>query len=114
MGTSLAGCWNALRVEVAADDGDGPLALPAARAGEGIDAMQKALTCQREAARFQYLDVTIRALPEGDMRRATWQNLDQFSTVWVSCCPSADCRFANDEFAEVAARYFALPSPACA
>jgi hypothetical protein len=71
------------------------------------------LTCLRENARFQQLDVALRALPAGDMRRATWMNLDKFSTTWVSVWPSADCRVSNAEFVEITARYFGMPSPAC-
>eukprot|EP00973_Karenia_brevis_P049918 6931899-Karenia_brevis.AAC.1 len=47
------------------------------------------------------------------MRRAAWTNLDAFSTTWVSCWPSADCRVSNAELGEIAARYFGLPSPSC-
>ena len=48
------------------------------------------------------------------MRRAAWTNLDKFGTTWVTAWPSVDCRLSNAEFGEVVARYFGLPSPACA
>ena len=46
--------------------------------------------------------------------RAAWQNLDRFSTTWVSAWPSPDCRVTSSEFSEIACRYFGVPSPACA
>ena len=47
------------------------------------------------------------------MRRLSWLNLDKFSTVWIAAWPSHKVAFSNAEFAEVTARYFGLPSPAC-
>ena len=40
--------------------------------------------------------------------------MDRFSTTWVAAWPSPDCRVSNVEFREISARYFGLPSPACA
>ena len=48
------------------------------------------------------------------MRRAAWVNADKFSTTWVAAWPSPDCRVSTAEFSEIAARYFGMPSPACA
>ena len=76
--------------------------------------MQRALTEQREQARFQRLDAAVRRLPAGDIRRTTWLSLDRFSTVWVSAWPSRDAYLSNPEFGEISSAYFALPSPCCA
>ncbi len=69
---------------------------------------------QCEAERLRVLDLAVRLLPVGDMRRVAWLNLDPFSTVWVSSWPTTDCYLSNNELVEIAARYFGLPSPACA
>ena len=56
----------------------------------------------------------IRALDTGDPQRAAWRNCDPFSTKWVTCLPTRDGYLDDAEFGEVAARYYGLPSPACA
>ena len=110
--------WFLMQIEVGAlgvEEPDGPLLFrPAAAAGAGHDKVQRDLTRVRERVRFQKLDVDVRALPASDMRRLSWLNLDKFSTVWVAAWPSHEVAFSNAEFAEVTARYFGLPSPACA
>ena len=83
-------------------------------AGAGRANVQRELTSYREIARYRRLDVSIRALPADDVRRTAWVNMDRFSTTWVSTLPTSDCRVTNAEFVEIAARYFGLPSPACA
>ena len=107
-----------MQIEVGAlsvEEPDGPLLFrPAAAAGASNDKVQRDLTRVRERVRFQKLDVDVRALPASDMRRLSWLNLDKFSTVWVAAWPSHEVAFSNAEFAEVTARYFGLPSPACA
>lgn len=112
VGQVLAKCWLALQAEVGEVE-EGPLAEPVEGAGREVAKLQRALTRQRETVRFQRLDVQLRELPPADMRRATWQNLNKTSTVWVTCWPCEDALLDNAEFAEVAARYFALPSIAC-
>jgi len=112
LGLSLAAAWHSMQQEVGADS-EGPLQQPVANAGHGTTKLQKALTDQREKVRFQQLDAEIRQLPPGDVRRMTWLSLDKFSTVWVSAWPTRDTYLSNPEFGEVAASYFALPSPAC-
>jgi hypothetical protein len=82
-------------------------------AGQDFPKLQKAITKQRELAKFQQLDVEIRALPNDDMRRAAWLNLNSFSTTWVSAWPDRDAFLSNAEFGEVSTFYFGLPSPAC-
>eukprot|EP00973_Karenia_brevis_P005671 774339-Karenia_brevis.AAC.1 len=107
----LRDTWQGLQAEVG--ERAGMLNEPARGAGRGSQSVQRDLTQLREGARFQRLDVALRALPGGDMRRAAWTNLDGFSTTWVSVWPCRACRLNNREFAEVAARYCGLPSPAC-
>ena len=92
---------------------DGPLSAPVTGAGAGHRKLQRALTTQRETVRQQHLDVAIRALPEDDMRRAAWVNLDRFSTTWVPVWPHDEAYLSNAEFLEVTATYFGLRSPAC-
>ena len=111
MAAAIAAAWAQMQQEVG--DSDGPLAIPADMAGEGQEKMQKALTRQRELAKFQHLDVDIRALQADDMRKRAWTNLDKFSTVWVTAWPDRDAYMSNAEFAEVASFYFGMPSPAC-
>ena len=48
------------------------------------------------------------------MRLTSWLNSDKFSTVWLTALPNKTDRLTNAEFAEVAARYYGAPSPACA
>eukprot|EP00973_Karenia_brevis_P023546 3242414-Karenia_brevis.AAC.1 len=72
--------WRGLQAEVG--DDAGMLSTPARGAGHQSSQVQRDLTRQRERARFQRLDVAVRALPEGDMRRAAWTNVDAFSTTW--------------------------------
>lgn len=93
---------------------DGPLSASAARAGIGIDKLQKDITQQREMKRFEALDVQLRALPdEEDMRRTAWLNLDCNSTVWMTAWPTKETYLSNPEFEEVSSFYFGMPSPAC-
>ena len=70
--------------------------------------LQKALTAEREAARFQRLDVAIRAPPFGDMRQAAWTNLDRYSTSWIPPWPKNHSYVSNTEFGEVATFYYGL------
>ena len=88
----------------------GALREPPEALGQDVLHFQRELTGLREAARFQQLDVALRALPVEDMRRATWLNLDRFSITWVSVWPAGDCRVTNSQFAEIAARYSAFPA----
>ena len=114
---ALRSSWRVMQLEVGAIDShseDGNLLWkPAVAAGSGHDKVQRDLTRARERARFVKLDLAARALPSTDMRRLSWLNLDKFSTVWVAAWPSHEVAFSNAEFAEVTARYFGLPSPAC-
>ena len=112
LGAALQTHWAVLQREIGVEP-DGVLRTPAAGAGAGVDKLQRTLTRQREARRFQTLDVVMRQLPQADMRRHTWLNLDSFSTVWVTCWPQTELYMSNAEFGEVAARYMGLPSPAC-
>jgi hypothetical protein len=89
------------------------LSAPLISAGAAVPKLQKAITQQREMARQQRLDVLIRALPDDDMRRAAWNNVDKFSTTWVAAWPDRDAYLSNAEFLETTATYFGLPSPAC-
>ena len=87
---ALRAAWRALQAEVGENDADGPLRASVEAAGYGFQKLQKALTAEREAARFQALGVEIRALQASDMRRNAWLNLDRFSTVWITALPAAD------------------------
>ena len=102
----------ALRAEEGADPG-GVLRPVCPGAGAGVHKVQGAITAQPEKTRFNAFDAMIRALPEAHPQRATWTNLDRFSTTWVSCWPSKDAYLTNGEFGEAAARYLGLPSQAC-
>jgi hypothetical protein len=95
------------------DEPDGVLRIDASGAGGTSTNLQRDITRQREAVRFQALDVQIRALPAADVRRACWLNLDSFSTAWVSSWPKPELHLSNAEFFEVVARYLGLGSPAC-
>ena len=59
---------------------DGPLAAPAALAGEGCgEQLQKLLTEQREAAALQAVEDAMRALELRDARRVTFFEPDRFT-----------------------------------
>ena len=105
--------WQFLQAEVGnyAEDTFQDIFTKAAQRRTGV---QHAITVWREKARFQALDVEIRALPSADFRKSAWINTDKFSTVWVSAWPSEDFQFSNPEFREVSTFYYGLPSPACA
>jgi hypothetical protein len=115
-GGRLAGelrfAWEGMQAEIG--EPAGALRESVRAAGRGVARVQRELTGLREAARFQRLDVSIRALPSGDMRQMAWLNLDRFCTTWVAAWPSPESRLSNAEFVEVAARYFGMASPACA
>ena len=89
---ALRTSWNGLRSEL--PDLPGALGDDACDAGRDSHNLQRELTAFREAKRFQQLDVAIRALPLGDMRRAAWTNTDRFSTTWVAAWPSPECRLS--------------------
>jgi len=95
------------------DSAGGSLGDVVEEAVAGKQSVQKAITRWRERARFQAVDVAIRALPPRDVRKAAWVNADRFSTVWVSAWPNEEFQFSNPEFREVTTWYFGLPSPAC-
>ena len=108
---ALCTAWNGLRAEL--PDCPGTLQHGVEGAGQQCLHLQRELTALRETARFRHLDAALRALPTDDIRRATWLNLDRFSTTWVSAWPSPDCRVSSAEFSEIVSRYFGVPSPAC-
>ncbi len=112
LGRSFGAAWVSMQHEVGPDS-EGPLQRPVVAAGMGVSKLQRALTEQREGVRFLHLDAALRRLPVDDVRRITWLSLDKFSTVWVTAWPTHDAYLSNPEFGEVAATYFALPSPAC-
>lgn len=112
LGTSLAWNWAFMQREVG-DRPDGVLQVNAAGAGGMSKNLQGDITLQREAVRFQALDVRIRALPANDVRRVCWLSLDSFSTAWVSSWPKQELYMSNAEFFEVSTRYLGLGSLAC-
>ena len=112
LGAALRGSWDDLRSEL--PDTPGVLRCAAEAADAGCTNLRRDFTKLRETSRFNTLDVSIRALPYDDIRRAAWVNCDRFSTTWVSVWPSAECRVSHAEFVEIAARYYGLASPACA
>ena len=60
------------------------------------------------------LNAAIRLLPGDDFRLLAWCNVNKTSTVWLTALPTEEDRLTCAEFAEVAARYYGAPSPACA
>ena len=104
----------------------GLLAQPPAKAGlieDGgcgvptrplLGGLQGAVTKEIEKFDARELDSKIRALAPDDFRRTAYLNLNATSRVWLSVLPDYDNALTNAEFAEVSARYFGAPSPACA
>ncbi|MEC8422754.1 MAG: hypothetical protein VX000_03190, partial [Myxococcota bacterium] len=76
--------------------------------------LQHLVTEQVEKHARSSLDARIRRLPADDMRLVAWLNTNKTSTVWLNALPTEDDRLTCNEFAEVAARYYGMPSPACA
>ena len=70
-----------MQTEVGEQRSGAVLECPAADAGRRSHRVQAALTHACERHRFQQLDVEIRALPAGDIRRAAWLNVDPYGTV---------------------------------
>jgi len=81
LGDAFAAAWRQLQAEVGEQPRGYLLGCPVAEAGRTCSRVQGALTAIRERNRFQRLDVDVRALPHGDVRRAAWLNLDCFGTV---------------------------------
>ena len=77
LGRALAATWAQLQADLGREP-DGVLRPNADGAGSGVSHMQRAITFQREADRFQALDVAARALPASDVRRQAWIHLDSF------------------------------------
>ena len=75
----LLDLWASFQSEVG-DAMGGPLYGVVTHAGAGINKLQGRRTKHREQKRLSELDVTVRALPEEDMRRITWLNLDKKKT----------------------------------
>ena len=98
---SLVTHWTAMSREVA-NDAQGPLLQPVQTARADVTKLQHSFTMQRGRVRFQALDVHIRALPDEDIRRAAWVNLDRFATAWVTAVPCNDAFISNTEFQEIA------------
>ena len=78
-----------------------------------VGGMQHALSEQIEKYRRGVLDRDLRELAPSDFRRIAWLNCNATSRVWLVVLPDRDNELTNPEFAEVAARYFGAPSPAC-
>ena len=122
LATEFRDAWSSLRDEVGRPT-QGALGAPPESAGlmfqEGNAAQSIAkplrqVTIEREKSEFDKLDATIRRLPSDDMRRTAWLNVDKTATVWLNALPNSSDRLNNNEFAEVSARYYGMPSPACA
>ena len=79
-----------------------------------LGGLQGAVTKEIEKFDARVLDSKIRALAPDDFRRTAYLNLNATSRVWLSVLPDYDNALTNAEFAEVSARYFGAPSPACA
>ena len=112
--------WAELQQEVGAEGRGagagalaGPLNMNVEAASVGVAKAQRAITRQCEQKKLKSLDARVHALPPADMRRAAWLNVDRNSTVWVTAWPTRNGYLSNPEFAEVATRYFGVPSPAC-
>ena len=73
---------------------------------------QHTLTLAVERHAFRTLDAEFRALPNDHRERWLWQALDESSRGWLLTLPDSIGRLESRELAEVAARYFFLPSPA--
>ena len=114
IGNAFAETWQLLREEVGERPQGCILSRAAAVAGRGGHRIQAALTSVRERCRHQQLDVELRALPEADVERTAWLNVDRYGTVWIRAWPSNEMWCSDCEFLEIACRYFGLPSPACA
>ena len=78
-----------------------------------VGGMQHALSEQIEKYRRGVLDRDLRELAPSDFRRIAWLSCNATSSVWLVVLPDRDNELTNPEFAEVAARYFGAPSPAC-
>ena len=105
--------WSVMQTRVGEPLPGTVLAASASKAGENHGRIRNLLTRAVERAACQHVDVTIRALPHADPRRAAWVNVDRYSTAWVACCPTTDLAVTNAELVEIATRYLGLPSPAC-
>ena len=120
------GVMESLRVTDVDDPALGLLRRPAASAGlaltpvaKGVPLayalnLQSALTRAREAALLVALKRDVEALsgPGLDRRAASLLCTDRFSGQYLLCAASR-IPLKNDEYAEIAANYVGLPSPAC-
>ena len=120
------GVMESLRVTDVDDPALGLLRRPAASAGLALTAaakgvpltyaqnLQSDLTRAYEAALLVELKRDAAALPgpELDRRAASLEVVDRFSGQFLLCAPSR-IPLKNDEYAEIAANYAGLPSPAC-
>ena len=120
------GVMESLRVTDVDDPALGLLRRPAASAGLALTAaakgvpltyaqnLQSDLTRAYEAALLVGLKRDAAALPgpELDRRAASLEVVDRFSGQFLLCAPSR-IPLKNDEYAEIAANYAGLPSPAC-
>ena len=123
LATEFRDSWGLLRGEMG-NPTIGALGAPAESAGllfeedrgatASVPKPLRQVTVEREKAEFEKLDAAILRLPSDDMRRLAWLNVDKTSAVWLNALPNSTDRLNNNEFAEVSARYYGMPSPACA
>jgi hypothetical protein len=124
LGTELKASWNTLRTEVVTAtavlhrDLDGPLAADVEAAGtlEGkvIAKVQRALTEQRECLQRDIFDEDVQnLLPLLDPRRVAWKCADRLSTQCISSLPLHGLEINNEDWQEVQANFYGLPSPLC-
>jgi hypothetical protein len=129
-GQAFRSCWLALQLGagiVAGEEpnGDRPtrvlhLSPEEAWPTERMDAdrlflnMQKDITEDAEAHRFDVLKTQINALPRGDRAVHLFRSLDRNSSAWVAALPGGYGLCTTGEWVEITARYFGVESPICA
>lgn len=122
LGDEVADAWARLRgvAGVAPDaehDPNNPLTAPATRlvsAGGGVDRVQHDITVVLEDHRQEQLLVDMRALPIGHSARLAFENVDRFSSQWVTSWIGNGGGLSNFEFEVATAWYLGLPIPCLA
>lgn len=119
LGATLRSLWLQLQTG-AGSPTEGILSLPAEevwppeRAEDRRPNLLSTPTAALVAHRAAVISDAIEALPREARARQHWLNLGRESSIFLLALPRSWARCPDGEWVEIAARYFGLPSPACA
>ena len=121
-GKELQAAWDSMAKqarqmsEFLEEEFSGPLAVPAAGAGQGScsGGTRMAVVRQLEALRLQTMAKSLKEHPDRESRPVwSWPNRDKNTTAWLLSIPGPHTALSTPIFREGLTMVLCLPSPAC-